>query len=79
MLEVNKRLILDGVEYDSYMLQTFVYDLQTDSSSITVTYTNRSKHLKMVRDYRIKFIGDNLDIEDAINQVHNIHQSMIIE
>ncbi len=77
MLNVNKRLILDGQEYDGYVIETMVINFHTDVITINVSYFNRAKHTKTVRDYVVK-VGDEINLMDAINQIHEIHKNIII-
>lgn len=78
MLNINKKLILDGIEYDGYQIESMEINFQTDLVSIKVSYYNRSKHLKSVRDYPIK-IGDEINLQDAVNQIHQIHNNIIVQ
>jgi hypothetical protein len=78
MLNVNKKLILEGIEYDGYQIESMEINFQTDLVSIKVSYYNRSKHLKSVRDYPIK-IGDEINLLDAVNQIHEIHNNIIVQ
>ena len=78
MLNINKKLILEGIEYDGYQIESMEINFQTDLVSIKVSYYNRSKHLKSVRDYPIK-IGDEINLLDAVNQIHEIHNNIIIQ
>lgn len=78
MLNINKKLILEGIEYDGYQIESMEINFQTDLVSIKVSYYNRSKHLKSVRDYPIK-IGDEINLQDAVNQIHQIHNNIIVQ
>ena len=78
MLNINKKLILEGIEYDGYQIESMEINFQTDLVSIKVSYYNRSKHLKSVRDYPIK-IGDEINLLDAVNQIHEIHNNIIVQ
>ena len=53
-------------------------NFQTNAISIKVSYFNRAKHIKSVRDYPIK-IGDEINLADAVNQIHEIHKNIIIQ
>lgn len=77
MLNINKKLILEGIEYDGYQIESMEINFQTDLVSIKVSYYNRSKHLKSVRDYPIK-IGDEINLQDAVDQIHQIHNNIIV-
>jgi len=77
MLNINKKLVLDGQEYDGYVIETMVINFQTDIISINVSYFNRTKHTKTVRDYVVK-VGDEINLMDAINQIHEIHKNITI-
>lgn len=76
MLNINKKLILEGIEYDGYSIETMEINFQTNAISIKVSYFNRAKHLKSVRDYPIK-IGDEINLADAVDQIHEIHKNII--
>lgn len=78
MLNINKKLILEGIEYDGYQIESMEINFQTDLVSIKVSYYNRSKHLKSVRDYPIK-IGDEINLQDAVDQIHEIHNNIIVQ
>jgi len=78
MLNINKKLILEGIEYDGYQIESMEINFQTDLVSIKVSYYNRSKHLKSVRDYPIK-IGDEINLQDAVDQIHQIHNNIIVQ
>ena len=78
MLNINKKLILEGIEYDGYQIESMEINFQTNLVSIKVSYYNRSKHLKSVRDYPIK-IGDEINLLDAVNQIHEIHNNIIVQ
>jgi len=78
MLNINKKLILEGIEYDGYQIESMEINFQTNLVSIKVSYYNRSKHLKLVRDYPIK-IGDEINLQDAVDQIHEIHNNIIIQ
>ena len=53
-------------------------NFQTDAVSIKVSYFSRTKHLKLVRDYPIR-IGDEINLQDAVDQIHEIHNNIIIQ
>ena len=78
MLNINKKLILEEIEYDGYQIESMEINFQTDLVSIKVSYYNRSKHLKSVRDYPIK-IGDEINLQDAVDQIHEIHNNIIVQ
>ena len=78
MLNINKKLILEGIEYDGYQIESMEINFQTDLVSIKVSYFNRAKHLKLVRDYPIK-IGDEINLQDAVDQIHEIHNNIIVQ
>ena len=78
MLNINKKLILEGIEYDGYQIESMEINFQTDAVSIKVSYFNRAKHLKLVRDYPIK-IGDEINLQDAVDQIHEIHNNIIVQ
>lgn len=78
MLNINKKLVLDGIEYDGYQIEIMEINFQTNAISIKVSYFNRAKHLKLVKDYPIK-VGDEINLLDAVNQIHEIHNNIIIQ
>ena len=78
MLNINKKLILEGIEYDGYQIESMEINFQTDLVSIKVSYFSRAKHLKLVRDYPIK-IGDEINLLDAVNQIHEILNNIIVQ
>lgn len=78
MLNVNKKLILDGVEYDGYTIESMEINFLNDLVTINVSYFNRTKHLKTVRNYKVD-IGDEINLEDAVNQIHEIHKNILID
>jgi len=77
MLNVNKRLILDSVEYDGYIIESMEINFLNDVVSIKVSYFNRTKHLKTVRNYKVD-IGDEINLQDAVDQIHEIHNNILI-
>ena len=77
MLNVNKRLILDSVEYDGYTIESMEINFLNDVVSIKVLYFNRTKHLKTVRNYKVD-IGDEINLQDAVDQIHEIHKNILI-
>jgi hypothetical protein len=77
MLNVNKRLILDSVEYDGYIIESMEINFLNDVVSIKVSYFNRTKHLKTVRNYKVD-IGDEINLQDAVDQIHEIHKNILI-
>jgi hypothetical protein len=77
MLNVNKRLILDSVEYDGYTIESMEINFLNDVVSIKVSYFNRTKHLKTVRNYKVNF-GDEINLQDAVDQIHEIHNNILI-
>lgn len=77
MLNINKKLVLDGIEYDGYTIETMTINFHTDVVSINVSYYNRLKHLKTVRDYKVN-VGDEINLMDTINQIHEIHKNIFI-
>ena len=78
MLNVNKKLVLEGIEYDGYQIELMEINFQTDAVSIKVSYFSRTKHLKLVRDYPIR-IGDEINLQDAVDQIHEIHNNIIVQ
>jgi hypothetical protein len=77
MLNVNKRLILDSVEYDGYTIESMEINFLNDVVSIKVSYFNRTKHLKTVRNYKVN-VGDEINLQDAVDQIHEIHNNILI-
>lgn len=77
MLNVNKKLILDSVEYDGYAIESMEINFLNDVVSIKVSYYNRTKHLKTVRNYKVD-IGDEINLQDAVDQIHEIHNNILI-
>jgi hypothetical protein len=77
MLNVNKKLILDSVEYDGYTIESMEINFLNDVVSIKVSYFNRTKHLKTVRNYKVN-VGDEINLQDAVDQIHEIHNNILI-
>jgi hypothetical protein len=77
MLNVNKKLILDSVEYDGYIIESMEINFLNDVVSIKVSYFNRTKHLKTVRNYKVN-VGDEINLQDAVDQIHEIHNNILI-
>jgi hypothetical protein len=77
MLNVNKKLILDSVEYDGYAIESMEINFLNDVVSIKVSYYNRTKHLKTVRNYKVN-VGDEINLQDAVDQIHEIHNNILI-
>ena len=77
MLNVNKKLILDSVEYDGYIIESMEINFLNDVVSIKVSYYNRTKHLKTVRNYKVN-VGDEINLQDAVDQIHEIHNNILI-
>lgn len=75
MLEVRKKLILNGIEYDGYKILSLTADFYTNGISIKVEY--HAYNRKTTRDIPIQ-VGDEINLEDAIKQVHEIHNNIHI-
>jgi hypothetical protein len=75
MLEVRKKIILNGIEYDGYKILSLIADFHTNGISIKVEYFAYNR--KTTRDIKIE-VGDEINLEDAIEQIHQIHNNITV-
>lgn len=76
MLEIRRKILLNGDIYDGYKILSMNIDFQTDNISIKVEYSAFNK--KTTRDYKIE-VGNEINLEDAIEQIHDIHKTMFFK
>lgn len=72
MLVVDKKIFIDGVEYEGYTILSVEWDLQNDLFGVKVIYRDTDTATKKLKTYYFK-VGNEVDINDIIKQTHQLH------
>lgn len=77
MLEVNKRIEIDGRQYSGYKVKQSILDLETDLIGMVVLYFGNNGAVDFIKTHWFKSQEDN-DINILIDKVHNLHDKWVI-
>lgn len=77
MLEVNKRIEIDGRQYSGYKIKQSILDLETDLIGMVVLYLNSDATVGFIKTHWFIAEEDN-DINILIDKVHNLHDKWVI-
>jgi hypothetical protein len=73
MLYNNKTGTIDGFEYDSYLIQSVEWNLQTNILDVKVNYTiNKGRKMKL-KSYFFNVEDNRIQINKIVEQIHELH------
>jgi hypothetical protein len=72
MLVVDKKVFIDGTEYEGYTILSVEWDLQNDLFGVKVIYRDVETSTKKLKTYYFK-VGNEVDINEIIKQTHQLH------
>jgi hypothetical protein len=73
MLYNDKTGTIDGFQYDSYLIQSVEWDLQTNILNVKVNYTiNKGRKMKL-KSYFFNIEDSRIQINKIVEQIHKLH------
>ena len=73
MLYSDKVGTIDGFQYDSYLIQSVEWDLQTNTLNVKVNYTiNKGRKMKL-KSYLFNVEDNRIQINKIVEQIHELH------
>ena len=73
MLYNDKTGTIDGFHYDSYIIQSVEWDLQTNILNVKVNYTiNKGRKMKL-KSYFYNVEDKKIIINKIVEQIHQLH------
>jgi len=78
MLVVDKKINVDGIEYEGYEILSVEWDLQNDLFSVKVLYKDDDYKTKRVKNHYFR-VPDQVDINEIIEQIHKIHDEAVFK
>jgi hypothetical protein len=73
MLYNDKVGTIDGFQYDSYLIQSVEWDLQTNVLNVKVNYTiNKGRKMKL-KSYTFNVEDKKIQINKIVEQIHELH------
>ena len=73
MLYNDKVGTIDGFQYDSYLIQSVEWDLQTNTLNVKVNYTiNKGRKMKL-KSYFYNVEDKKIQINKIVEQIHELH------
>jgi hypothetical protein len=73
MLYNDKTGTIDGFQYDSYLIQSVEWDLQTNILNVKVNYTiNKGRKMKL-KSYTFNVEDKKIQINKIVEQIHELH------
>jgi hypothetical protein len=73
MLYNDKTGTIDGFQYDSYLIQSVEWDLQTNILNVKVNYTiNKGRKMKL-KSYFFNVEDKKIQINKIVEQIHELH------
>jgi hypothetical protein len=73
MLYNDKTGTIDGFQYDSYLIQSVEWDLQTNILNVKVNYTiNKGRKMKL-KSYFFNIEDNRIQINKIVEQIHELH------
>ena len=73
MLYNDKTGTIDGFHYDSYLIQSVEWNLQTNILNVKVNYTiNKGRKMKL-KSYFYNVEDKRIQINKVVEQIHKLH------
>ena len=70
------KILLDGVEYENYTIQSIQWNLITNVFTLEVSYYNQTKSIETARKYPLK-VKEHVVINEVIEEIHQIHKKFL--
>ena len=77
MLAVKKKVIVDDIEYEGYEILSVEWELKTNLFGVKVIYTDDDTKTKRLKTHYFR-VGNNVEINDIIDEVHKLHGKDIL-
>lgn len=74
MLEHNKKVWVDGTEYERYVIKQLVLDLETSRISMVVHYFDEDEQRTYIKTHIFVEEGVEIDVNKMINKIHKLHR-----
>lgn len=74
MLEHNKKVWVDGTEYERYVIKQLVLDLETSRISMVVHYFDEDEQRTYIKTHIFVEEGEEIDVNKMINKIHKLHR-----
>ena len=74
MLESNKKVWIDGTEYERYIVKYLVLDLESGQISMVVHYFDEDEKRTYSKNYPFVENIEDIDVNEMIKKTHNLHR-----
>ena len=73
MLYNHKVKTIDGFQYDSYLIQSVEWDLQTNVLNVKVNYIINKGRKTKLKSYFFNVEDKKIQINKIVEQIHELH------
>ena len=73
MLYNDKIGTIDGFQYDSYLIQSVEWDLQTNVLNVKVNYIINKGRKTKLKSYLFNVEDNRIQINKIVEQIHELH------
>jgi len=73
MLYNDKTGTIDGFQYDSYLIQSVEWDLQTNVLNVKVNYIINKGRKTKLKSYLFNVEDNRIQINKIVEQIHELH------
>jgi hypothetical protein len=73
MLYNDKTGTIDGFQYDSYLIQSVEWDLQTNVLNVKVNYIINKGRKTKLKSYFFNVEDKKIQINKIVEQIHELH------
>jgi hypothetical protein len=72
----NEKILIDGVIYEKYTIESVEWNLQSNVFSVKVSYYNQTDSKKTARNYPLQ-VGGDVNINEVIETIHTLHKKFL--
>ena len=74
MLTSEKKVWVDGTEYERYVIKDLVLDLHDSKVSIVVHYYDEDESRTYIKKHIFVVDGEEIDVNNLIKKTHKLHE-----
>ena len=75
MLTVEKKVWIDGTEFERYVIKDLVLDLHDSKIAMVVHYFDEDENRTYIKKHLFVTDGEEVDVNDLIKKTHKLHES----
>jgi hypothetical protein len=74
MLESNRKVWVDGTEYERYIVKDLVLDLESGHISMVVHYFDQDENRTYIKKHTFVEKSEEIDVNEMIKKTHRLHK-----